>query len=216
MSQQKKCNKCEIIKELDYFHKSARNLFGRHPTCKDCRSNKSADKEKKERPSNDTEVYCNGCKTKLKASNFATSSRSKSGLQSACKKCKGSDQASRNSILDNFIKKKILDTKNNANNRRKEIKFNITCEDVIGLYKANKGLCSISGEKMTHLATVGIAKNGKIKHPNNISIDRIDPDGYYDKDNIQLVCNTLNRSRWEIDMDDMIDTFLNVKNHNNL
>ena len=66
----------------------------------------------------------------------------------------------------------------------KNKKIKIDDDYIIELYKNQGGRCAITGNNMTHV------KNPSIKHrvPTNISIDKIDPELGYVKENVQLTC----------------------------
>ena len=64
-------------------------------------------------------------------------------------------------------------------------------EEVLEIYKNQKGLCALTGREMTH-----IQGEGRIR--TNISIDRIDSNRGYLKENIQLVCADVNKAKQEL------------------
>ena len=71
------------------------------------------------------------------------------------------------------------------------VEWEIEYEDLHRIYDEQEGLCALTGVKMTHY------RDGSgIPNPDNISIDRIDPEGSYNKSNIQLVCHHVNMMKW--------------------
>jgi len=69
---------------------------------------------------------------------------------------------------------------------KKYIGIDISKEEVYKLYLKQGGKCALSGVEMTHIRT------HDVEGDTNISIDRIDPEGLYDIENIQLVCKRVN------------------------
>lgn len=72
---------------------------------------------------------------------------------------------------------------------KRGIEVNITIDDVMAMYEKQGGKCAITGIEMTY------AIDG---YMTNASIDRIDPDGNYDLDNIRLVCTGVNVMRMRL------------------
>lgn len=62
---------------------------------------------------------------------------------------------------------------------------NLSLDFLLGLYEKQKGLCALSGIKMTWDILSG-------KVPTNVSIDRISSYEGYSTDNVQLVCTIVN------------------------
>ena len=52
--------------------------------------------------------------------------------------------------------------------KKRELEFDITIDTLMDLYEQQKGLCALSGVRMTY------AKDGKGRKDMNISIDRIE------------------------------------------
>lgn len=74
--------------------------------------------------------------------------------------------------------------------KKKGLEFNITKEDLIELYEKQKGKCAFSGLVME-------MKTGP-RHKSNtfsISLDRINNDKGYTKDNIQYLCWQINKMK---------------------
>ena len=71
--------------------------------------------------------------------------------------------------------------------------------DCIALLKTQKYKCALTGVELTCILEKGtVCKT-------NASIDRIDPKGKYTKDNIQLVCATINKLRVDMSVDEFIN-----------
>lgn len=104
-----------------------------------------------------------------------------------------------NSSARRFISR-LLNKK--SRNRHLDIDY------VMGIYDAQKGLCALSGIKMTYIS-------GRGRVPTNISIDRIDSTKGYERGNIQLVCCALNvaKSNWR--QDDFIELCRKVVEYTN-
>jgi hypothetical protein len=61
-------------------------------------------------------------------------------------------------------------------------------EDLLRMWDEQKGLCALSGIQMTHTYD----PNQSERFITNASVDRIDSDGGYTSDNVQLVCTRIN------------------------
>lgn len=92
-------------------------------------------------------------------------------------------------VLRKFIGRLISRTKSVA--KRKGLDFNIDANMVLELYITQGGKCNYSGLEMSF-----ISGNGK-GNPNSyiMTIDRIDNNRGYTKDNIQLLCWRANREK---------------------
>ena len=71
-------------------------------------------------------------------------------------------------------------------------KGNLTLNDVREQWQKQKGVCPYSGIKMILPET---SKNRTMDNPRWASIDRIDTKKPYDKDNIQIVCVSINYAK---------------------
>jgi hypothetical protein len=199
MELNKICKNCKVNKNISEFHKNG-NSF--HPYCKPCRTIiRSAVRTKKPTEGN---RICATCKISFDVSNFHGDISHPSGLQSSCKSCHLINSKKSLSTLDGFIKKLYKDIKNNALKRPKEISVNITIEDIHDLYKKQNGLCALSGLKMTH-TVIANRIDKHIINNYNISIDRINSDLGYTKNNIQLVCAIINIMKNDLPNDNFIE-----------
>ena len=85
------------------------------------------------------------------------------------------------------------------------IKNTITDEIVMELWKKQKGICAISGEKM----------NWKYGSPYKLSIDRIDSvNGNYVEGEIQLVCTMVNTMKWDFTQEEFVEWCKKIALHN--
>lgn len=89
--------------------------------------------------------------------------------------------------LISTLRAKIADVKGN-NQRRSKKPFDIDIDLIYDLYQRQNGKCRYTGEDFT-------LEKG---HPGNISIDKIDPELGYVKDNVQLVCWAVNRAKGDL------------------
>lgn len=194
---------CGEEKFLIYFSKQKQGKFGYANLCTDCRKIKRRIDLHPERPS-EGEKCCAKCKKTFEVANFSADKYSKDGLQSVCRKCQCVKTAVTQSKFSSFIKKILNDA--NQRSKKKNIQFDITKENIETLYEKQKGLCALSGTKMTYNA-INDRQEGDchILNPDNISIDRIDPNQGYVKNNIQLVCAIVNRIKFEMTECELFD-----------
>lgn len=97
---------------------------------------------------------------------------------------------------ENYLKVKYREVKRRAKTR--EIDFDIEPQDLIKLFHKQNGLCRLSGEKLTHITNQNHVGT-------NISVDRIDSNKGYRKDNIQLVTYYVNIMKNEIPESEFIE-----------
>ena len=67
--------------------------------------------------------------------------------------------------------------------------MDLVLDDVINLFDEQNGFCAVSGVVMTFHPEASQSRG------TNASIDRIDNDGGYTKDNVRLVCSRVNYMR---------------------
>lgn len=60
------------------------------------------------------------------------------------------------------------------------------------MWNTQNGKCALTGIQMTHV-------RGEGRVPTNMSLDRIDSDGGYTRDNVQLVCLQANMMKQQMD-----------------
>jgi len=192
------CKICNLDKEVTNFHKNGTTY---HPSCKPCRALERKNL-RYERPT-DGQRKCASCEIEKDISEFHADKSHPSGLQSSCKPCQTEKMKKWASTLDGFIKKLHLDMRHNAKKRAKELNIEITCDDIKELYFKQNGLCALTGIAMT-TDTYMTKGNQHIINKMNISIDRINSDLGYTKENIQLVGAMINRMKSDLTNNEFI------------
>lgn len=205
--EEKYCRTCSRMLSLSEFHKLKSGLYGCHPDCKKCRSNKRKALDHK-RPTEGS-FLCPDCNQILDISNFHSDRSSESGLQTYCKDCQRNRSNKWRMTFDGFMKCLYKDLCNNA--KKRNITMNITIKDLDELYKIQNGRCAITNMVMTYDKS---AEPGRNRNIHNISVDRIDSKKHYNKDNIQLVCSYINTIKWDLNKDDFLLGCYYVFKHN--
>jgi hypothetical protein len=195
---EKICTKCNVNKKLDNYHKNKNIKDGYHTICKECRHNLRKLSNYKV---NVDSKKCPKCKLILNNIHFSCDKSSKNGLQTYCKNCQviNSQIYYQKGGKDIFFKRLYKDLCRNAKSRKINVSINL--DDIILLYEKNNK-CSISGIQMT---TLYIPNEGKWKRIHNVSVDRINSNLGYTKDNIQLVCSIINIMKWDLNQNDFIN-----------
>ena len=213
-------NKCQnfvlnarLRTNLEDFHKSKDKKSGRISACKSCAKN-SREKRKKTylKPEIGTKL-CKLCGQTKSYDEFKADKSNVDGCYFYCRKCEKQQICKYSSTFDGFIKISLGNLKKHANTRN--IPFEIGELDVIDLFKKQNGKCALTGTEMTHKLHEEGSTRGK-KYYHNISVDRIDSRLNYTKDNIQLVCSSLNVSKWDIPMEDFLTICRKVVEYNSL
>lgn len=189
-----------------YWRKYAVNQNGNsmHTTCRKCEDEQFETEHKK------NGLYkCFSCGKWLPAEEFTFAGHNKNGtikyvyrdgLKKYCKKCKHEkDKLHRKSYdsetkLYKVLQERWLGARDRA--IRKGLKFDITKEDLLDLWNKQAGICALSGITMTYALD-----NGRTF--TNISIDRINSNLGYKKDNIQLVCMAVNQMKSDLSIQEL-------------
>lgn len=187
----KTCSKCKESKPLNDENFYINNRKGKKiipSLCKTC---------KRINPINDEgNVLCMCCKKYLDKNEFKDSFlprlKNRNFKKRHCINCvsqkRKNSRKNQKPNLKSFLHNKFfaatLRTKSKNKNR---IFFDINIDEdyLYYLYNLQKGKCAISGVEMTY-----IEHNGNI--PTNISIDRLNSNLGYIKENVHLVCNIVN------------------------
>lgn len=130
---------------------------------------------------------CFRCKISYEDTFFFKSSNTVDGLHSWCKSCcKQNNAISRakvNANIESRAKIFLRNAKNSANKRKQE--FSLEINDIVDFWNKQNKICAYSGLEMTLEA-------GKL---NTVSIERIDSNIGYTKENTILVCQAINRMK---------------------
>lgn len=86
--------------------------------------------------------------------------------------------------------------------RRRGYEFNLTREDLKEILESSDS-CSITGQPLVH----------RQNSPNKASIDRIDNNQGYYKENVQVVTSRVNKHRLDSDLQDFFDMCCKVAEH---
>lgn len=205
----KSCKVCNEVKDITNFHKNGTTY---HPSCKPCRSIERK-KIRFERPVEGIRK-CACCEIEKDISEYHSDKSSPTGLQTYCKDCQTQKTKKCTSTLNGFIKKIYKDMYHNAERRAKELNIELTIEDIHELYNKQKGLCAISGLKMTH-ETYAFKDKEHIINRLNISIDRINSSLGYTKDNVQLLAAIVNRMKTDLPDSEFIKICSIITDNNN-
>jgi len=116
-----------------------------------------------------------------------------------CRKCASYNNKTRPSVYEGFLLVNIDVFRKNAIGRG--LAWEIDEFDVFSLWESQKGLCALSGLPMQ-------------KNPKTWSIDRIDNDRGYTKDNIHLVLTHVNMMRGKYSIEEFIHTAKAIAAHN--
>jgi len=204
------CNTCSETKDFSYFSKSKAGRNGYCNTCKECRS-----KERKAlnySPLTEGTKCCMDCKEELNVSEFYRDKSNSTGLQTYCKKCSVQHTKKWASTLDGYSKKLFSDIMHNCAKRSKKLDILINVSDIKDLYNKQGGICALSGLKMT-FDTYMEKGNQHIINKYNMSVDRIDSNKGYTKDNIQLVCAIINRMKTDLEDKEFINLCETIVKH---
>lgn len=89
---------------------------------------------------------------------------------------------------------------------RRNINFEITIEDMYDRWVFQKGICSLSGEKLTYY------ENSAYNY--NASLDRIDSKKGYTKDNIQWIHKDINKMKMDLEQEKLINWCKKIASYN--
>ena len=102
----------------------------------------------------------------------------------------------RNYSLEQVIHEIVVGKKSDQRVISGRIKMSITDEIIMRLWRKQKGICALSGEKM----------NWTYGSPYKLSIDRIDSvNGNYVEGEVQLVCTMVNTMKWDFSQEEFVE-----------
>lgn len=135
---------------------------------------------------------CKNCKQERPIDQFEHFG-SRNSTRSICNSCKSS---SRNKVYSSDYEKYLRRLHSKLKySRQKTHDWKLEADELIEIWKAQNGKCAVSGVNMTHHVDGGGHKEF------NASIDRINPDGGYNPQNVQLVAYRVNMMRHTLSMD---------------
>lgn len=209
------CNRCKETKPLtkEHFYGKTATKDGFEGICKKCNRSRKSNIEKKEAAEKIGNRICGTCNIEFPMTGefFFRRKANKMGFQTTCKNCKNNTPAliKRRKIGNDSIIKVLEERFRGLTHRSKVKKFKveITVQDLIDCWEKQKGLCALSGILMKHSIY-----SGKIE--TNVSVDRIDSNIGYTKDNIQLVCSCINKMKSTLSVEQFIDICNKIVKYN--
>jgi hypothetical protein len=124
---------------------------------------------------------------------FAISKKIANAENTKAKKVKNIDEITESVDFSEYILYKLSNAKHNA--KARDLEFDLEEDDIIKLYKKQRGLCILTKDKLEYDKT----------SESSLSIDRINSCDGYTKDNIQLVIEQVNTIRSDLPVDELID-----------
>jgi len=141
---------------------------------------------------------CSGC-GKEQAYTRKDHARQSAKADWKCKNCAQFENKTRPSVYQGFRLMDFDIFKNTAKGR--SLSWDLEIEDIIAMWNAQNGCCALSGIRME-------------KNPKTWSLDRIDNDKGYEKDNVHLVLKKLNMMRGKYSVTEFIELAKAVARHN--
>lgn len=142
---------------------------------------------------------CRSCNKTLQLEQYETIKKvgRRQYYHATCRTCrKEARHRACNSSPDLYIRRAVSQLRSSRRKRNPDMPFIITGDDMVELFRKQKGRCALTGEPMTW------KRDGKgTRFPYNISIDRIDPKGCYVIENVQLITTSANmmKGTWSDD-----------------
>jgi hypothetical protein len=127
-----------------------------------------------------------------------------------CQQCVTLQRARKTSATpESYLR--VLNVQLKSQRLKQDIEYGITTEDVIDLWEMQGGKCALSGMLMTHQrdGTYGDRKKKEF----NASIDRINPQGPYVRENVQLVAARVNTMKHTLGEDMFMWWVKNIYEH---
>jgi hypothetical protein len=130
---------------------------------------------------------CTSCNKVKLLSQFETFKEGQ--VRGICQQCVTLQRARKTSATpESYLR--VLNVQLKSQRLKQDIQYDLTTEDLIDLWEMQGGKCALSGVLMTHQrdGTYGDRKKKEF----NASIDRINPQGPYVRENVQLVAARVN------------------------
>lgn len=153
-------------------------------------------------------IICRGCDTEKSPDNFPPREKGSRYVRCLCRECeaKFSLERYRNKksySLEETLHRRAYQAKRRS--ERKGISFDITDADLIELYNKQDGKCYYSGIPMERVP--------KIDNYYNVSIDRIDSNVGYTRNNIVLCCDSINTMKNSMPKEFFIELCRKIVSH---
>lgn len=193
---EKECSHCNKLLPLEEFHNLKTGKMGKHSQCKTCRS--IAIKKLKYKRVNYGEIECTLCHKTKDVLEFYRDSKLSLGIQSCCKQCQREKIYESQSKLENYIDSKL--NKIGKYSKANGIKFELTKEDIMEIFKCQKGKCFYTDELLTYYSGIRLTKD-RYETRYNLVISRIYPDKDFTKDNIELIGKIISNMKSSLSRD---------------
>jgi len=165
-------------------------------------------RQPKVKPESQGSRLCTSCNKVKPLSQFETF---KDGfVRGLCQQCVTLQKAKKTSATPKSYLQ-VLNTQLKSQRLKQGIQYDLTKEDVVDLWETQNGKCALSGVLMTHQrdGTYGDRKKKEF----NASIDRINPNGPYVRQNVQLVANRINTMKHTLSQDMFMWWIKNIHEH---
>jgi len=196
------CKRCKLELSINNFWKNSNVKDGYFNKCKSCANKVGKENALKLQKYVTNNLWtCQGCNKELELNkdNFYKRNDNNTGFQHRCKVCVKKDPTrTKRLIKKDDLNLFIIDRFHGARNRalKKTLDFDLTIDFLLELWNKQNGKCVITNLQMTHTIL-----EGKIK--TNLSIDKINPNLGYTKNNVQLVCNIVNVMKSDMDIEQL-------------
>jgi hypothetical protein len=165
-------------------------------------------RQTKVKPESQGSRLCTSCNKVKLLSQFETF---KDGfVRGLCQQCVTLQKAKKTSATpESYLQ--VLNTQLKSQRLKQGVQYDLTKEDVVDLWETQNGKCALSGVLMTHQrdGTYGDRKKKEF----NASIDRINPNGPYVRQNVQLVANRINTMKHTLSQDMFMWWIKNIHEH---
>lgn len=206
---QKPCSICKVLKPLDCFHNLKTGKFKKHSNCKECRA-KYRKNLSYSKPING-KIKCTKCHIIKTVDDFYKDRSASTGLQSCCKLCMKENIYESQSKLEGYISKIYNNLVNQLN--KNNIKNNITKQDILDIYYKQDKKCKLSSELLTYYSGPNLTID-RYESKYNITIDKIDNNKPYSKDNIQLLGSDIHKMKGNLSNQEFIRLCNLISNKN--